>query len=361
MVAQLRGMNAALTQFTALLRQQLNGDSLTAANVERLRPVRNDVRQAQAAYLQLAAMGYSPADLADELQTIEDILEYSLNPEFDPRPSVGDNYADPNERGYGNPKVAGPHAGHGTGVAGIIGAERGNGLGEDGIAPAVRIMALRAVPNGDERDKDVANAIRYAADNGAHIINMSFGKSHSPFKQAVDEAVKHATAKGVLLVHAAGNDAANLDQEPNFPSPRYLDGGASASWLEIGASGWKGAATLAAEFTNYGAQQVDLFAPGVDIHTTDEGEAFQRNSGTSFAAPVVSGVAALLMAYYPRLSAAEVKQILLESATPLREQVVARPGGAGQVRFGELSRTGGVVNAFEAVKLAERRASAPGN
>jgi subtilisin family serine protease len=325
MQAQLQGMNAALRQFVALLREQLNGDSLTAATVERLRPLRNDVRQAQSAYLQLASMGYTPDDIAEELADVTGMLEYGLNPSFDPRPIVGDNYADPTERVYGNAGVTGPDASHGTWVAGIIGAERGNGLGEDGIAPAVRIMVLRAVPDGDERDKDVANAIRYAADNGAKVINMSFGKSHSPFKRAVDEAVKYATSKGVLLVHAAGNDAADLAQEPSFPTAKYLDGGESENWLEVGASGWKGAAVLAAEFSNYGAQQVDFFAPGVDIHTTDVKQSWQRNSGTSFAAPVVSGVAALIMAYYPELGVHTVKQIILDSATPLREQLVVRP------------------------------------
>ena len=361
MQMQLQGMNVALTQFVQLLRQQLNGDSLTVTAVQRLRPIRNDVRQAQSAYLQLAGMGYSPEDIAEELEDVNGMLEYGLNPSFDPRSIVGDNYGDPTERVYGNASVTGPDASHGTGVAGIIAAERGNGLGEDGIASAVRIMVLRTVPDGDERDKDVANAIRYAADNGARIINMSFGKSHSPFKQVVDDAVKHATSKGVLLVHAAGNDAADLAREPNFPTPKYLAGGESDTWLEIGASGWKGAGALAAEFTNYGAQQVDVFAPGVDIHTTDVKQDWQRNSGTSFAAPVVTGVAALIMAYHPELSARVVRAIILESATPLREQLVVRPGTPDeQVRFGELSRTGALVNAYDALKLAAQRAGTGG-
>ena len=358
MQVQLQGMNAALTEIVQLLRQQLNSDSLTAANVQKLQPMRSDVQQARSAYLQLAGMGYTPEDIAKELKNVNDIVKYSLDPSFNPRPLVGDNYADPTERAYGNADVTGPDASHGTGVAGIIGAERGNGLGEDGIAPAVRIMVVRTVPNGDERDKDVANAIRYATDNGARVINMSFGKSHSPYKQVVDEAVKYATSRGVLLVHAAGNDAADLAKEPNFPSARYLGGGESDTWIEVGASGWKGAGSLAAEFTNYGADQVDVFAPGVDIHTTDVNRDWQRNSGTSFSAPVVAGVAALIMAYYPALHARAVKQIILDSATPLRDQLVTRPGTTDEkVRFGDLSRTGALVNAYAALRLAAQRAS----
>lgn len=357
MLAQIRVMNTAVQQMVQLLKQELNGEPVTVSRVEALRPFRNDVRAAQQQYLQLARNGITPEMIADEQKRIEDLLEYGLNPAFDPRSVVGDDYLDTKQRVYGNPDVTGPDAGHGTGVAGIIGAERNNGLGEDGIAPAVKLMILRAVPNGDERDKDVANAIRYAADNGANIINMSFGKSYSPFKSAVDEAVKYAVGKGVLLVHAAGNDGANLAEEGNFPTPAYAGGGEAETWIEVGASGWHGAGKLAADFSNYGAQQVDVFAPGVDIHTTDVKEQFQTNSGTSFAAPVVSGVAALIMAYYPELSAKEVRRAIIESATPMREQMVIRPGTENEpVRFGELSRTGALLNAYEALRLAAQLA-----
>jgi subtilisin family serine protease len=356
-LAQLKNMNMMLTHFTRLLREATGSETLTVAKVRALQPMRADVQQARQVYLQLAEAGYSPEDIAKEQENMEQLVEFSLNPAFDPRPIVGDDYGNPEERVYGNADVTGPDASHGTGVAGIIAAERGNGIGEDGIAPAVQIMVVRAVPNGDERDKDVANAIRYAADNGAHIINMSFGKGWSPEKPVVDAAVRYAAGKGVLLVHASGNDGANLAEESNFPNPVFADGGRADTWIEVGASGWQGAGRLAAEFSNYGAGQVDVFAPGVDIRTTDVAEDWQTNSGTSFAAPVVSGVAALLMSYYPQLSAADVRRIILESATPLREQLVVRPGAKEQVRFGELSVTGAVVNAYEAVRMAEKLAA----
>lgn len=312
-----------------------------------------EASQAQAMLSFLADQGASVADAEAYLESVTSRLEYGLNPEYDPRGLVGDDYADVTERFYGNTDVAGPDPNHGTGVAGLVAAARGNSVGIDGIAPA-RIMALRAVPGGDERDKDVANAIRYAADNGAHIINMSFGKAYSPQKAAVDEAVAYAVSKGVLLVHAAGNSAEDIDVEPNYPSRVFLDGTETGGWLEVGASE-ADRATLAASFSNYGRTRVDLFAPGAGVTSLKPGGGVQTANGTSFAAPVVAGVAALVMAYFPELSAEEVRQVLLDSATRYDDEV-ARPGDESAVAFGELSATGGVVNAAEAVRLAAERA-----
>jgi subtilisin family serine protease len=280
-------------------------------------------------------------------------VQYGMNPDFDPRNIVGDNYANPNERGYGNAELEGPDAGHGTHVAGIVAAMR-NGSGVDGVAPAVRIMTLRTVPDGDERDKDVANAIRYAADNGARVINMSFGKSHSPQKSVVDEAVRYAESKNVLLVHAAGNDGADLNQAGNFPNQDYAAGGRASNWIEVGASSWHGE-SLAADFSNYGRGRVDVFAPGVSILSTIPDAGYGRNDGTSMAAPVVTGIAATLMAYFPELTAVQVREIILQSAVR-NESQVPRPGSEGErVSFAELSDTGGVVNLYAAIQLAQQR------
>jgi subtilisin family serine protease len=334
------------------LRQAAGTDTLTEDNVRAISGGGPDVQRARSIFLQLAANGITPEDVTEAVEELQSQIDYKLNPEFDPRPTVGDDPSNLEERSYGNADVTGPDARHGTHVAGIIGAVRGNGTGIDGIAPAVRIMAIRAVPDGDERDKDVANAIRYAVDNGAHVINMSFGKSHSPQKSAVDDAVKYAEERGVLLVHAAGNDGENLAESPSFPTRTYLSGGSAPNWIEVGASAWT-LDSLAAQFSNYGAQQVDLFAPGVDVLSTVPGGGYDREDGTSMAAPVVSGVAALLMAYYPDLTPAQVRTILMESATDYSARTVRQPGeGGGAVRFGELSASGGVVNAFEALRRA---------
>jgi subtilisin family serine protease len=241
-------------------------------------------------------------------------------------------------------------------VAGIIGAVRDSSIGVAGIDPAVRVMAVRAVPDGDERDMDIANAIRYAVDNGASVINMSFGKAFSPQKAAVDEAVKYADAHGVLMVHAAGNDGENSDEKPSYPTPLYLEGGRAQNWIEVGASSWKGGDSLVAEFSNYGHTRVDVFAPGVDILSTIPG-GYERDSGTSMATPVVSGLAALIMSYFPNLTAADVKRIILASATR-HDQTVIRPGG-GTAPFSSLSVTGGIVNAYDAIKMAQQASTRP--
>ncbi len=301
----------------------------------------------------LQQQGASLADLDAFVESINSRLKYGLNPDFDPRPIVGDDYDDPSERFYGNADVTGPNANHGTGVAGLVAAVRGNDLGIDGIAPA-HIMVLRAVPGGDERDKDVANAIRYAADNGADIINMSFGKAYSPQKSTVDEAVAYAVSRGVLLVHAAGNAGEDIDMANNFPTRVFLDGATASAWLEVGAS-QSDRSELAASFSNYGQTSVDLFAPGARVTSLAPGGGVQTADGTSFASPVVAGVAALVKAYFPDLTNDELRQILLDSAVRYTDDEGARPGDGEAVPFGTLSTTGGVVNAAQAVRLASER------
>jgi subtilisin family serine protease len=334
----------------------VSADSLTPDRVRAVSPANPMLGQARQIFLDLNGQGATPSVIDDGLKSLQGQLKYSLNPDYNPRTIVGDNYADPSEHRYGNADVMGQDAKHGTHVAGIIGAVRGNGVGIDGIAPAVKFMMIRTVPDGDERDKDVANAIRYAVDNGARIISMSFGKAYSPFKAAVDEAVKYADAHGVLMVHAAGNDGQDLSKKPSFPSTTYLSGGKPNLWIEVGASSWKGGDSLAASFSNYGQQQVDVFAPGVDILSTVPGNQYEKDSGTSMAAPVVSGLAALIMDFYPNLTASDVRRIILASVNNYSGQMVVRPGPpdqAQQVSFGTLSVTGGIVNAYNALKMAE--------
>lgn len=342
-----------------LLKEALRSDTITRERLRRLGPVGPQVQQARQIYEQLDDAGINSKVIEETLKELNSRLQYKLNPDFDPRSIVGDNPADLNQRHYGNRDVTGPDASHGTHVAGIIGAVRGNNTGIDGVTSAVRLMAVRAVPDGDERDKDVANAVRYAADNGAHIINMSFGKAYSPNKSIVDEAMKYASSKGVLLIHAAGNDAEDLDVTNSYPMPVVINDGRIENWITVGASSWRGADTLAASFSNYGRTEVDVFAPGEDILSTTPGSEYERNSGTSMAAPVVSGIAALIMAYYPELNAGEVKKIILESAMRLGDRMAIIPGSEGEKRepFSNMSATGGIVNAFTAIQLADQVAA----
>ena len=352
-LARVQKAETAVQTSAQILKKHLETDTLTAETVRSVSSPKRTVQRAQKTLRYFYNQGLSPEDLTDYKNQLEQRVEYNYNPDFNPRPIVGDDYADKTERRYGNNDVEGPDPGHGTHVAGVIGATRENGIGINGIAKGVRLMSVRTVPNGDERDKDVANAIRYAVNNGADVINMSFGKSYSPHKDVVDAAVQHADSMGVLMVHAAGNDGANVDSTDNYPSPYYEDGGRAERWIEVGASSWKGGKQLAASFSNYGPERVDVFAPGHAIYSTVPNDRYERNDGTSMAAPMVSGLAALMMAYYPSLTATEVRSIILDTATRYRDQAVTRPGGTGTARFGELSKTGAVVNAKSALQRAE--------
>ena len=346
-VLQIEGM---MSQILPYLKRAV-GPTLTKANVEAINSTNDTIRQARAIYLQLAAAGLDEEEIKGAKKAYEGQVQYGYNITFDPRPIVADNYPDTTVKRYGNRDVTGPDATHGTHVAGIIAALRDGG--GTGIASSVRIMGVRTVPDGDERDKDVALAIRYAVDQGANIINMSFGKGWSPYKEFVDDAVRYADSKGVLLVHGAGNDAKDLSSYASFPIPTFTNGQRAANWIEVGATSWKMGDSLVATFSNYGRNHVDVFAPGVDIYSTIPDGKYKKESGTSMASPVVAGLAALLMSYYPSLSAADVKRIILESSTRMTDLMVARPGG-GRVRFGDLSATGGIVNAYEAIRMAER-------
>jgi subtilisin family serine protease len=354
-LGNIRQIDALYAQILPMLRKAAAVDSLTVASVTAMVPANDTIRQARGVFLQLASQGITPAEVETAKKAYESQARFGFNPTFDPRPIIGDNYPDTTIKRYGNSNVTGPGAEHGTHVSGIVASVRdANGGDGVGIAQSVRIMALRAVPEGDERDKDVANAIRYAADNGAHIINMSFGKGHSPYKRVVDDAVKYADSKGVLMVHASGNEGADVTVTPSFPTPMYLDGGRARNWIEVGATTWRGGDTLVANFSNWARSIVDVFAPGDDINSTIPGGKYKENSGTSMASPVVAGVAALLMSYYPNLTASDVKRIILESSTKYGDKTVVRPGeGGAPIKFSELSATGGVVNVYNAVKMAE--------
>lgn len=294
--------------------------------------------------------------LLSELDKDVDKIAMKIKPPRDYRGEVvNDNEEDINDKSYGNNNlyINNEAALHGTHVAGIIGAARGNGKGMDGVADNVKIMSVRAVPDGDEHDKDIALAIRYAVDNGARVINMSFGKGFSPQKQWVDDAVRYAENNGVLLVHAGGNDGKNNDTTFNYPSPFYLDGSRPKNWITVGASGDDKAGGLVASFSNFGKKDVDVFAPGVKIYSTvPGGNTYQDLQGTSMASPVVTGLAAFILNYYPRLTAVQVKDIIFKSVSKPAKKVI-NPLDKSSVSFADLSVTGGIINAYEAIRLAD--------
>ena len=298
-------------------------------------------------------------EIEDYRKYVYDQLDYNLNKDFDGRKVLGDNPEDIKKTKYGNNVVYGPdkeEALHGTHVAGIIAQVRGNNLGGDGVADNVEIMAVRAVPDGDEYDKDIALAIRYAVDNGAKVINGSFGKSFSPHKQWVYDAIKYAEKKDVLFVHAAGNDGQNIDLDENVNFPNDSDDNKkefASNLLTVGALNDKYGENVIAGFSNYGSFNVDVFAPGDEIYATIPNNKYKYLQGTSMASPNAAGVAALIRSYYPKLSAKQVKQIIMDSGTPLTPEVVL-----GETELlkasSSSSKSGKMVNAYNALLMAEK-------
>lgn len=354
-----------LLQCEAILSEYLKTTDFSLKQLDTIRSNDQDVMLAKSFALRLLnstgeeGMTYQAlkTDLAEYIKDLKRKADFSGQEPKDKRAIiVGDNLNDINDKYYGNADVMGQFATHGTHVSGIIAAARGNELGIDGVADNVRIMTVKVVPEGDERDKDVALGIRYAVDNGAQIINMSFGKGFSPQKEWVDDAIRYAEEKGVLLVHAAGNDGANNDEVENFPKDTYNDGREANNLITVGALGNGRTGSKIAGFSNYGKKEVDVFAPGVQIYSTiPGGNKYNNASGTSMASPVVAGAAALILSYYPDLSARQLKEIIEKTASPLPENLVNKPGAKDEtIDFSELSTSGGMVNVYEALKLAAK-------
>lgn len=364
-------LDAALKSFVkydSILKQEMKVTSFTEENLEKFIPETNAGKQAKLGYLTLLKLmgvdDMSNTMLIEELKDEVNGKKQSLKAKTIAPPDyraeiVQDNYLDITDKNYGNADIMASTSGalHGTHVSGIIAADRNNNKGINGIANHVQIMMLRAVPDGDEYDKDIALAIRYAVDNGAKVINMSFGKSFSPEKKWVDDAVHYAEQHDVLLIHAAGNEAENTDSSDNFPNPILLNLHAKASnFITVGASGDPhiGKGDAIAYFSNYGKQTVNVFAPGVKIYSTlPGGNSYGFLQGTSMAAPVVSGIAALIRTYFPRLTAQQVKYVIENSAISFSDTVLIKiPGTEQLVSMKELCTSGGLVNAYKAVQLA---------
>lgn len=336
-----------------MVKKAMGVQSYTLEDLKKWKPKNENDKQIRELAIQIESGELSKEDVDEGIKHFNDQLDYNLNPDFDGRKVVGDDPDNFDQKNYGNGDVKGPDATHGTHVAGIIGALRGNGLGGDGVAAPVKIMSVRTVPNGDEYDKDVALAIRYAVDNGAQVINMSFGKAYSVHQKEVYEAMKYAESKGVLLIHAAGNDAENIDNTPNFPAVKFsFQTEDFKNVITVGASTRVKKGQLAASFSNYG-KGVDVFAPGFEIYNTIPGNKYKKLQGTSMAAPMVTGVAAFLKAYFPKLTMFEIKDIIIKSATPYGKTKQVKPGSEEVVTFDTLSKSGAVVNLEAAVKMAE--------
>lgn len=354
--------NAFTTVGRSIGKKNFTAEDLSKVNAGDNAKLKEAVKIVQAVMAQGVTAESLEAQKAEASEYFSGGLDYGLNLDYNPRSIVGDDYEDLSNRHYGNNDYQGPDADHGTHVAGIIAAKRDNNIGINGIADHVEIMSVRCVPDGDERDKDVANAIYYAVDNGAAIINMSFGKTHSPHKDYVDAAMKYAADHDVLLVHAAGNDAEDNDTGANFPNDKYIKPVKSGlfkkeknvpSWVEIGALSWKKGDHRVADFSNFGKKNVDIFSPGEAIYSCSPGNKYVAHDGTSMASPAAAGVAAIIRSYYPDLSAVQVKDIMEKSAAK-QDGEVYKPGSTEKVKFSDLCVTGGIISSTNAIVLADQ-------
>lgn len=306
--------------------------------------------------LDLDSVSNAKKTFNNSLVSINDRLNYHLNKDFKGR-KTDDDPDDFSQKIYGNGNVkpVKKSESHGTHVAGIIAAERNNGKGVNGVANNVKIMSIRAVPNGDEYDKDVALAIRYAVDNGAKIINGSFGKYYSPHSDWVRDAIAYAGKKDVLFVHGSGNESLDLDTKNNYPNDQYDNGKeVSSSFINVGALEPKYGSGMVADFSNYGKINVDVMAPGGEIYSTTPENEYDTKGGTSMASPAVAGVAALIRSYYPKLTAAQVKQVLMDSGLPVTPKVIVGGNSDDVKPFGSLTKSSRMVNAYNALILASK-------
>ncbi len=345
------------------IKDYLKKTAYTKEDVEGIKSTDPKVLQSRNIMLQVLSNG-TREDFEKELTEFKNYisgqLDYNLNVNFDGRKVVGDDPYNYNDKNYGNNNVIGPdkeEIKHGTHVSGIIAAIRDNNIGMNGVANHVEIMPVRAVPDGDEYDKDIALGIRYAVDNGAKVINASFGKSFSPNKEWVYDAIKYAASKDVLIVHAAGNDNLFLDDPNSYNYPNDQEKGSATEFadnvLTVGAIGYKYGSDIVAGFSNYGKINVDVFAPGVKIWSTTSDNTYEYMQGTSMASPAVAGVAAIIRSYYPKLSASQVKKIIMDSGLKINKVVVV-PGGDNTKPFADLSKTGSIANLYNAIILADR-------
>jgi subtilisin family serine protease len=344
----------------------LGKPTYTAEELDAIDSKDPEVMQSKTIMKQMLAYGLSVADLKKEIEKeLESYIrvQNGENLKTNYRNVVGDNPEDIKDTKYGDNNVMGPDKEeilHGTHVAGIVAQVRNNKIGGDGIANNVQILTVRAVPDGDEYDKDIALGIRYAVDNGAKVINGSFGKAFSPHKQWVYDAIKYAESKDVLIVHAAGNDAKDIDKEDNFPNDsddkvtEFAD-----NMITVGALNYEYGTNVVADFSNYGKLNVDVFAPGVKIYASTPNNDYQFLQGTSMAAPNVAGVAALIRSYYPTLTAKQVKHILMDSGTAITTSVVVGGDPDKSQLFSALSQSGKMVNAYNAMVMAEKLAKKP--
>ncbi len=364
---QLKQIEALIRMADQRMQKALGKEFYSLADLQQYQPKNGQEEQLVGMLVQVISMDdevpLAIKNLQEGIKYYEAQVNYNLNVDFNGRTKVGDDPYDFSDQDYGNgnPNIRETGESHGSHVAGIIAATRNNKKGANGVASNVKIMSIRAVPNGDEYDKDIALAIRYAADNGAKVINASFGKSFSPNKEWVYEAMEYAASKDVLFVHAAGNDGLDLDssENPTFPNdhPESISQEFVDNYLTVGALTPVFGSDMVAVFSNYGKHNVDIFAPGEQIYSTMPNDSYEFQDGTSMAAPAVTGLAAMIRSYFPDLSASQVKAIIMESGISIPLKVHVGDKEVAEKSFSEISKSGKIANLYNALILASQVSS----
>jgi len=357
----------ALQKLGKVIIKEINDSNFTVQTLEPFQPLGRTTLDAKLAYLRTAQiLGIEKESSYTEV--IADLKEYiegkdksanakSTPPENIRAAIIKDNYENFADKYYGNNDITGPSSKHGTHVAGLVASIPDSSWKVDKLYPAIQIMGIRVVPDGDEYDKDVALGIRYAVDNGAKIINMSFGKSYSPEQIWVDSAIRYAASKDVLIVHAAGNEYYDLNIKPVYPNPysNFLKDTAKNVITVAASSDYFINETLLTDFSNYGSSIVDVLSPGNKIYSTIPG-VYNHGylQGTSMAAPIVSHIAAMIRSYFPSLTALDVKKIIKQSVWKPNDQEISYeiPQKEETKSLSEIASAGGIVNAAKAIQIA---------
>ncbi len=366
-VARYQGILQQLNSSNDVISKALGKDKFTKEEVSSMKAESETLQQSK--QFMLFVMNNVGDDIAEAREQISGGIDYfkgrmdthfNMDKNFRAE-NLGDDPDDMSTKYYGNGDVSGPDpkkedARHGTHVAGIIGAVRNNGLGMKGVAEKVTIMPIRAVPDGDEYDKDIALGIRYAVDNGAKVINTSFGKYYSTHPDWVNDAIKYAADNDVLIVNAAGNEGLNLDENRVYPNDEWPGQSQEIAnnFINVGAMTSEYGSNMISSFSNYGKGSVDVFAPGSGIYATVPNNEYEFLSGTSMAAPNVAGVAAVIRSLFPKLTAAQVKQVILDSGLSPNTDVILS-GDADKVKpFAQISETDNMVNLYNAIISASK-------
>lgn len=363
---QYEGIRQQLKMAHEAVAEKLGKENYTLEELQAMEAQTEEMQQYKAFLFQV--MSNVGGNIPEAITQLTEAIEYfsgrlnsHFNMELDGRAIVGDDPNDLTDTDYGNNDVTGPSTDkedikHGTHVAGIIAAERNNNIGINGVAKNVEIMPIRAVPDGDEYDKDIALAIRYAVDNGASIINTSFGKYFSTHPEWVNDAIKYAAKNDVLIVNAAGNEGLDLDQKRVFPNDQTPENAREIAnnVLTVGALSYTYGSEMIASFSNYGSSNVDVFAPGTQIWSTTPNNEYEFMQGTSMAAPAVSGIAAMIRSYYPELSADQVKRVIMDSGLSSNATVVIGGDPSNTKKFNQISTSGKMANLYNAFILADK-------